>query len=88
MASVAAVASRGPAQNPKGDLDQPRKVGQERGDQPRYVMRTSAFTRASLNPYATTGVLTAGLAVAAALILATRQTISVQKNEGVVFRDR
>ncbi|GJD82354.1 SDR family oxidoreductase [Methylobacterium haplocladii] len=59
----------GPARDPKGALHEPKKAGRERGDQPGYVMRTSAYTRASLHPFATAGVLTAGLTIAAALLL-------------------
>jgi len=52
---------------PEGALHAPRNAGQVRGDPPVYVMRTSAYTRASLHPVATTiGLL--GLAAAAAAL--------------------
>ncbi|GJD57970.1 SDR family oxidoreductase [Methylobacterium dankookense] len=58
--------------NPKGALHAPRHAGEVRGDPPVYVMRTSAYTRATLHPLATAGVLAAGLAATAAVILGTR----------------
>ncbi|MDH2309231.1 SDR family oxidoreductase [Methylobacterium brachiatum] len=58
--------------DPKGALHAPRHAGSVRGDPPVYVMRTSAYTRATLHPLATAGVLAAGLAATAAVILGTR----------------
>ncbi|WP_336488805.1 SDR family oxidoreductase [Methylobacterium nigriterrae] len=57
--------------NPKGALHAPREAGQERGDPPVYVMRTSAYTRATLHPLATASVA-AGLAATAAVLLSRR----------------
>jgi NAD(P)-dependent dehydrogenase (short-subunit alcohol dehydrogenase family) len=61
-----------PPRDPEGALYAPRHAGQERGDPPVYVMRTSAYTRATLHPLATASVLAAGLAATAAVILGTR----------------
>ena len=61
-----------PPRNPLGALHKPALAGQERGDPPIYVMRTSAYTRATLHPLTTTAVAT-GLAATAALILAGRR---------------
>ncbi|WP_457107562.1 SDR family oxidoreductase [Methylobacterium sp. P5_C11] len=58
--------------DPRGALHAPRHAGAVRGDPPVYVMRTSAYTRATLHPLATAGVLAAGLAATAAVILGTR----------------
>jgi NAD(P)-dependent dehydrogenase (short-subunit alcohol dehydrogenase family) len=58
--------------DPQGALHGPRHAGAVRGDPPVYVMRTSAYTRATLHPLATAGVLAAGLAATAAVILGTR----------------
>lgn len=49
---------------PEGALHAPRNAGQVRGDPPIYVMRTSAYTRATLHPLATTAV---GLGLAASV---------------------
>jgi NAD(P)-dependent dehydrogenase (short-subunit alcohol dehydrogenase family) len=57
-----------PPRNPVGALHAPRAAGQERGDPPVYVMRTSAYTRATLHPLATATVAV-GLAATAALLL-------------------
>ncbi|GJE44705.1 SDR family oxidoreductase [Methylobacterium soli] len=57
--------------NPQGALHAPREAGKERGDPPVYVMRTSAYTRATLHPLATTGIAV-GLAATAALLLRRR----------------
>lgn len=54
--------------NPNGALHASGQTGKERGDAPTYIMRTSAYTRATLNPLATAGA-TVGLAAAAALLL-------------------
>ncbi|WP_410824404.1 SDR family NAD(P)-dependent oxidoreductase, partial [Methylobacterium oryzisoli] len=43
--------------NPEGALHAPRDAGAVRGDPPVYVMRTSAYTRATLHPLATASVL-------------------------------
>jgi NAD(P)-dependent dehydrogenase (short-subunit alcohol dehydrogenase family) len=61
-----------PPRDPQGALHAPRHAGEVRGDPPVYVMRTSAYTRASLHPLATASVLAAGLAATAAVILGTR----------------
>ena len=61
-----------PPREPQGALHEPRNAGHVRGDPPVYVMRTSAYTRATLHPLATAGVLVAGLAATAAVILGTR----------------
>ncbi len=58
--------------DPEGALHTPRHAGEVRGDPPVYVMRTSAYTRATLHPLATAGVIAAGLAATAAVILGTR----------------
>ncbi|GJD94762.1 SDR family oxidoreductase [Methylobacterium iners] len=42
-----------PPREPEGALHTPRNAGQVRGDPPIYVMRTSAYTRATLHPLAT-----------------------------------
>lgn len=47
-----------------GALHAPREAGAERGDPPVYVMRTSAYTRATLHPLATAAI---GLGLAAAV---------------------
>ncbi|WP_375276031.1 SDR family oxidoreductase [Methylorubrum thiocyanatum] len=57
-----------PPRNPEGALHAPRAAGRERGDPPVPVMRTSAYTRATLHPLATAGVAI-GVAATAALIL-------------------
>ncbi|MGA4552431.1 SDR family oxidoreductase [Methylorubrum aminovorans] len=62
-----------PPRNPEGALHRPEGAGRERGDPPVYVMRTSAYTRATLHPLATAG-LAAGLAATAALVLGGRHT--------------
>lgn len=54
--------------NPEGTLHAPRGAGNTRGDAPFYVMRTSAYTRAVLHPFATAGIALA-VAGTAALIL-------------------
>ncbi|KMO36368.1 short-chain dehydrogenase [Methylobacterium variabile] len=61
-----------PPRSPQGALHAPREAGRERGDPPTYVMRTSAYTRATLHPLATTAGVAAGLAATAALILGRR----------------
>jgi hypothetical protein len=43
--------------------------GETRGDPPLYVMRTSAYTRAGLHPFATAGIVALALGGTAALIL-------------------
>lgn len=57
--------------NPTGALHVPTQAGAERGDPPIYVMRTSAYTRATLHPLTTLSIA-AGLATATALILGRR----------------
>lgn len=59
----------GPPRDPIGALHAPRAAGSERGDQPGYVMRTSAYTRATLHPLATASLVCVGLAATAALLL-------------------
>ena len=61
----------GAPRHPTGTLHapQPDETGQARGDQPGYVMRTSAYTRASLHPLATVAGLI-GLGLAATALLA------------------
>ena len=51
--------------NPSGALHAPQSSGRLRGDQPGYVMRTSLYTRAILNPGAT-ALIAGGLALAVA----------------------
>ena len=53
-----------PPRDPQGALHEPRNAGRERGDPPIYVMRTSAYTRATLHPLTTTVV---GLGLAASV---------------------
>ncbi len=53
------------ARNPAGALHEPQRGARVRGDQPGYVMRTSLYTRAYLNP----GITAAASAVLAAGIL-------------------
>ncbi|KMO30791.1 short-chain dehydrogenase [Methylobacterium tarhaniae] len=67
--AIIALQKRGePPRDPAGALHAPVKAGAERGDPPVYVMRTSAYTRASLHPLASVG-LAAGLAATAAVLL-------------------
>lgn len=69
-AIIALQKRRGEPRRPEGALHGPEQddTGRTRGDQPGYVMRTSAYTRASLHPLATAagGV---GLAAAIAVLL-------------------
>lgn len=58
-----------PPHHPEGALHRPRGDGRVRGTQPGYVMRTSAYTRASLHPLAAAGLVGAGLAGAALAVL-------------------
>ena len=52
-----------PPSDPAGALHAPIKAGHVRGQPPGYVMRTSAYTRATLHPIATTaGLIGLGLA--------------------------
>jgi len=63
----------GRPRRPEGSLHGPEQdeTGHTRGDQPGYVMRTSAYTRASLHPLAlVTGAV--GLGLAATALLAPR----------------
>ncbi|MEA1832068.1 SDR family oxidoreductase [Methylobacterium durans] len=55
--------------HPEGALHRPSGDGHAHGSHPGYVMRTSAYTRASLNPLATAGMVAAGVAMTAALML-------------------
>ena len=59
--------------NPEGALHIPRGAGRTRGDPPFYVMRTSAYTRAGLHPFATAGIVAVALAGTAAAILGGRR---------------
>lgn len=59
------------ARNPSGALHAPQRSAQVRGEQPGYVMQTSLYTRAILNPgvtFAATSALAGMLALAAASI--------------------
>ena len=60
-----------PARNASGALHAPQRSAEVRGDQPGYVMRTSLYTRAILNPgltIATTTALAGVLTLVAAAI--------------------
>ena len=59
--------------DPSGALHEPRQGGRTRGDYSGYVMQTSAYTRAGLNPVVTT-VLAAGASLALAALLGRRRT--------------
>ena len=61
----------GEPRRPAGALHapEPDDTGNTRGDQPGYVMRTSAYTRATLHPLGVAGVL-AGLGLVASALLA------------------
>ncbi|MDP4002165.1 SDR family oxidoreductase [Methylobacterium sp. NEAU K] len=70
--AIIALQKRGiPPRDPAGALHAPVAAGAERGDQPGYVMRTSAYTRASLHPLTTAAGLLGVGAVAALALLAT-----------------
>ncbi|MGU3359996.1 SDR family oxidoreductase [Methylobacterium sp. M6A4_1b] len=70
--AIIALQKRGESpRNPAGALHAPVQAGAERGDPPIYVMRTSAYTRATLHPLTTLAIAT-GLATAAALVLGRR----------------
>lgn len=60
---------REPPHDPEGALHAPIGAGRVRGTHPGYVMRTSAYTRASLHPAALAGLAATGLALGAASIL-------------------
>ena len=64
---VTSLQKRGkPPENPEGALHAPTRAGRTHGTQPLYALRTSAYTRASLHPLATTaGLVGLGLAAAA-----------------------
>ncbi|MCJ2097200.1 SDR family oxidoreductase [Methylobacterium sp. J-072] len=68
--AIIAMQKRGiPPRDPAGALHAPVSAGATRGDPPVYVMRTSAYTRASLHPLATAaGLLGVGTVAALALI--------------------
>jgi hypothetical protein len=54
--------------NPAGALHEAGRDGRVHGDHPGYVMKSSLYTRASMHPAITAGVLAAiGLAAAVAL---------------------
>ncbi len=58
-----------PPRDPAGALHQPGQDGRVRGDHPGYVMRTSAYTRATLHPVVTGAMMAgAGLALAAMML--------------------
>ena len=61
-----------PPRRPAGTLQRPGNAGQVRGDPPIYVMRTSAYTRASLHPLASTAI-GVGLATAVAMLVKGRK---------------
>ncbi len=65
---------REPPRNPAGALHAPAQGGQVRGDAPGYVLRTSAYTRASLRPKASAVIL-------AAVGLATITTIAASRRK-------
>jgi short-subunit dehydrogenase len=60
-----------PPRDPEGALHKPGKDGQIHGDYPGHVMKTSLYTRASLHPWITAGVL-AAVGVGAMVMLAGR----------------
>ncbi|WP_375453366.1 SDR family oxidoreductase [uncultured Methylobacterium sp.] len=65
--AIIAFQKRGEApRDPAGALHAPTGAGRVRGSQPGYVMRTSAYTRASLHPVATSAAVI-GLGLVAAL---------------------
>ncbi|MGX7709010.1 SDR family oxidoreductase [Methylobacterium sp. Gmos1] len=67
--AIIALQKRGePPRDSVGALHAPVRAGEERGDPPVPVMRTSAYTRATLHPLASAGVA-AGLAATAAVVL-------------------
>jgi NAD(P)-dependent dehydrogenase (short-subunit alcohol dehydrogenase family) len=66
-AIIAMQKRKDPPREPEGALHAPRNAGRERGDQPGYVQRTSAYTRASLHPLASS-VLGIGVAATVAAI--------------------
>lgn len=55
--------------DPEGALHHPTRGGQVRGDAPGYVMRTSAYTRASLHPVAASAAVAVGLGSLAAILM-------------------
>lgn len=71
-AIVAMQKRTGAPRRPAGALHapEPENTGQARGDQPGYVMRTSAYTRASLHPFAAIAGAV-GLGLAATVLLST-----------------
>lgn len=58
-----------PPRSRQDALHEPYGAGEVRGDAPTYVMRTSAYTRATLHPVATVGALAAGAIGVAAVLL-------------------
>ncbi|MDF2600256.1 MAG: short-chain dehydrogenase/reductase, partial [Methylobacterium brachiatum] len=70
--AIIAMQKRGiPPRDPTGALHAPVSAGATRGDPPVYVMRTSAYTRASLHPLATAAGLVGVGTVAALALLGT-----------------
>ena len=65
-----------PPRQPEGNLYQAGRGGQARGDHPGYVMKTSAYTRASLHPLLTGAVLAAGGVALLALLGGSRGSVS------------
>jgi NAD(P)-dependent dehydrogenase (short-subunit alcohol dehydrogenase family) len=72
-AIIAMQKRKGPPRAPEGALHAPRAAGRERGDQPGYVQRTSAYTRASLHPLASSAIGIGVAATVAALALGGRR---------------
>jgi short-subunit dehydrogenase len=61
-----------PAGNPEGAFGRPRQNGRVRGRYPGMVRRTSLYTRASLHPLATAGLVLAGVIALGGAIGASR----------------
>lgn len=58
-----------PPRNPSGALHRPVTGSRVRGDAPGYVMRSSAYTRASMNPFAMMGLVALGVSTLTAIFL-------------------
>lgn len=58
-----------PPKNPDGALHAPSRAGKVRGDAPTYVLRSSFYTRATLHPFASAGLIVAGVAGLAGFLL-------------------
>ena len=61
-----------PPRDPAGALFHPVGDGETAGTYPGYVLKTSAYTRAALNPLATAAIAT-GIGLAAAALMAPRR---------------